>query len=117
MNYNPVWNAKKPVVPVDRDGNWLHYPNHWQMREGGGCQPVEPFWATMRLAGMNSGRSAKYLTLENVETKVQYPMFISDLVKAIQNGAVEVKGSDGEGYLSGNWTGSKRGANYGIKAV
>jgi hypothetical protein len=40
-------------------------------------------------------------------------MFISDLVAGINNGTLTIEA----GVLSGYWTGSKRGSNYGIKTV
>jgi hypothetical protein len=110
------WNPNLPMMPVDKDGNWLDYPHgyprvdHWE--------PVhQPFWAVMRIDGMRTGRSSKKVILEDIKTKRRYPMFVADLVKSIQNGLVDVKSADGDGYLTALWTGSKRGANYGIKAV
>lgn len=109
----PTWDAKRPLVPVDKDGNWLHYPSY----EHSDWEDVKPFWAVLRVDGLRTGRSAKYLILEDTVTNKQYPMFVSDLVKGIQQGALDVDGNGGEGYLTALWTASKRGANYGIKAV
>ncbi len=113
----PKWNAKAPEVPVDKDGNWLHYPDWYYMRDGGGWQRVQPFDAVFRIKEIVSGRSAKYLTLEDINTGKKYPMFIADLVKIIQAGAVGVYAQNSEGVITGTWTASKRGANFGIKAV
>lgn len=115
MRYDKVWNPKLPEMPVDADGNWLSYPGTWNHDTWEVIH--QPFWAVMRIDGMRTGRSSKVVILEDIETKKSYPMFVADLVKGIREGALSVMSGDGEGYLSANWTGSKRGANYGIKAV
>lgn len=111
--YEPQWNPKKPKVPIDKDGNWLSYPGFDQES----WEDVTPFWAVMRIDHMRTGRSSKVVILQDIETKKVYPMFVADLVKGIREGTMDVKGGDGEGYLAALWTASKRGANYGIKAV
>ena len=109
-----TWNPKLPEVPVDNDGNWLHYPTY----EHTGWETIhQPFFDRMIMGGMVTGRSAKYLILKSTTTGKDYPMFISDLLAGIQKGLLSVESVEGEGYVSAHWTGSKRGANYGIKAV
>lgn len=109
-----TWNPNLPEVPVDENGNWMAYPSYSHSR----WETIYlPFAATLRIKGMETGRSAKRVVLENIVSGTTYPMFIADLVKIIQEGAVEIKSVNGEGYLTALWTGSKRGANYGIKAV
>ena len=113
------WNPKHPQMPTDKDGNWQHFPmstfervgdqyvrhpNHWVIVQ-------EPFYAVLEIDRMNTGRSAKYATVRNVETGVTYPMFVSDLLDVIRYAEVS------EGQMRGTWTGSKRGQNYGIKIV
>ena len=99
----PMWNKNRPEVPVDKNGNWSHYPNL-------NCDYVliEPFYAELYIAHMNSGRSAKWLTMTDAAGK-EYPMFVADLVKFIQKGNVT------NGCLKGKWTACKRGQNYGIQ--
>jgi hypothetical protein len=106
---NPVWDAKNPKVPVDQHGNWLSYPTyqhtHWET--------VQPFFAVLEMDGMQTGRSSKLFILKDVETGKEYPMFVADLMRGIQDKALRVH----DGKLSAMWTASKRGANYGIKAL
>jgi len=64
----------------------------------------------MRFVSMRSGRSAKYLIIED-EAGRSYPMFITDFLTAVQNFDII------NGVMDAYWTGSKRGSNYGIKVV
>jgi hypothetical protein len=115
----PKWNAKHPAVPVDKDGNWLHFPmqqheyvnGKWTTFDYGWEIVQTPFYAALEVVQMNTGRSAKYLTVRNRDTGVEYPLFVSDLVDLIKYGNVA------NGVITGTWTGSKRGQNYGIKIV
>jgi hypothetical protein len=104
------WNPKRPQMPVDKDGNWLNYPGYghtaWETVE-------HPFYAEFEIDGIRTGRSSKIVVLKDRKTDKTYPMFVADLVKGIQHGHFTVAGA----VISGYWTGSKRGANYGIKAV
>jgi hypothetical protein len=110
---SPDWNPKAPEMPVDNKGNVLHYPASYHMKDGGGWVTWQmPWYAELILDGSTSGRSAKYLNLVDDDGK-NYPMFVTDLVQGIQKGTLEVSG----GKFKGWWTGSKRGANYGIKTV
>lgn len=106
----PAWNAKAPQMPVDSNGNFIHYPS-WNVASWETLHV--PFWAVCEIDGMFSGRSAKYLILKDVGTGRTWPMFISDLVNSIQNNVVEVK----DAKLKAYWFGSKKGANYGMKPV
>lgn len=103
------WNAKQPKMPLDVDGNVMHYPRYgfdrWE-------EWLTPFHAVMEIAGTMSGRSAKYYILKD-ENGRTYPMFVSDLGKMIQQSTVEIK----DAKLTGWWFGSKKGSNYGIKTV
>lgn len=105
----PEWNPKAPKVPVDKEGNFLHYPSY---EHDDWYDIPEPFFAVMSISKMTNGRSAKYLNLVDERGK-EYPMFVSDLVKGITEQTLTVNG----GHLVGYWTGSKRGSNYGIKTV
>lgn len=109
-----TWNPHLPEVPVDNDGNWIPYPAYGQQK----WETVhQPFPATMKIDRLHTGRSSRVVILVDVATNKNYPMFVADLVKIIQQGVVEIRSENGEGYLTAYWTASKRGANYGIKAV
>lgn len=117
---DPVWNPRLPQMPVDKDGNWMNYPAYGNQQ----WETVhQPFWADFEIDGMQTGRSSKIVILKDIHTGKKYPMFVADLVKGIQQGDFTVqqatRTADGSraGMISGYWTGSKRGANYGIKAV
>jgi len=101
-------------MPTDQDGNWLSYPDY---KHKGWETIHQPFWAVMKVTGMTTGRSSKVVDLQDINTGKKYPMFVADLIKGIQTGTLDIKSSNGEGYITANWTGSKRGSNYGIKAV
>ena len=118
MPMSRTWNAKRPEVPVDRDGNWLHYPQRQYAYVDGKYtsfdiewKVVEPFWAHLEVVTLNTGRSAKYVTVKDVDRRITYPMFVSDLIDVIRYAKVE------NGRISALWTASKRGQNYGIKVV
>ena len=105
-----TWNPHLPEVPVDEKGNWLAYPTY----EHKGWETIyQPFPATLEIVRMETGRSAKRIILRDVERNKTYPMFVADLLTSIQHGRIVVAG----GRLTGYWTASKKGANYGIKAV
>jgi len=108
------WNPKAPEVPVDKDGNWQSYPYSYG---GGSWLSVVPFEADLLVDGMQTGRSSKLVILKNADTGTKYPMFVADMVAGIADGLFEVVSSNEGGMLRGKWTASKRGANYGIKAV
>lgn len=103
-----VWDAKNPEVPVDKEGNWMSFLG-WNQA---GWLTVTPFRATLTVDSMRTGRSSKVVVLTDDMGK-SYPMFVADLVKGIQDGSLEIVA----GQLTATWTVSKRGANYGIKAV
>lgn len=105
---DPVWDANNPQVPVDKNGNWLSYPGWGQ----DGWQPVEPWFDVLEVDGMETGRSSKLVILKDAEGH-RYPMFVADLVRGIQEKSLRVH----DGKVSAIWTASKRGKNYGIKAV
>ena len=111
---NRNWNPNLPEMPVDENGNWIDWAGYSHAR----WETVhQPFPASFEIDGMRTGRSSKKVILKDVETGRLYPMFVSDLVKGVQQGDFELSYENGAGRLSGLWTGSKRGANYGIKAV
>lgn len=108
------WNANRPEVPVDAKGNWLSYAGYAH----GNWETIhQPFYAELVVDGMRTGRSSKLVILKDITYGKTYPMFVADLVKGIQNGDFSVEPRQDGGRLIGYWTASKRGANYGIKAV
>lgn len=110
----PKWNPNKPTMPVDQNGNWINYPGYGQH----GWETVEyPFYAEFVIDGMQTGRSSKIVILKDISSGKTYPMFVADLVKGVQRGDFTLEQRKDGGRLIGYWTGSKRGANYGIKAV
>lgn len=101
---------------MDSKGNWMDYPGYGTHRW---LKIDQPFYATMAIDGMRTGRSSKKVILID-DKGILYPMFVADLVKGIKNGSLEVSTStDPEvgGMLTAWWTGSKMGANYGIRSV
>lgn len=114
MVSNPEWNPHRPQMPVDKDGNWISYPGYGHL---GWQEIIEPFYAEFVIDGMRTGRSSKVVILKDVKSGFSAPMFVADLVKGIQNGEFTVEQRADGGRIIGWWTGSKRGANYGIKAV
>jgi hypothetical protein len=106
MNHRP-WDSNAPEVPVDKNGNWISYPDYrseWKS--------VIPWRDEFVIDHMETGRSSKIVVLRSTFTDQTYPMFIADLVKFIQDSdRIE------DGVLSGIWTACKRGMNYGIKEI
>lgn len=107
-----TWNPRRPMVPVDKDGNWLAYPDF----RTASWEAVRPFFAQLTIDGMETGRSAKRVIFKDANGK-KYPMFVADLVKGIQKGTFAITPTDGGGVVSAWWTATKRGANYGIQAT
>lgn len=98
------WNLKMPKVPVDDDGNWLSYAGYSTK-----MQLIEPFKAVLVVESIHAGRSAKHIIVKNFDTGVRYPMFLPDFIDVTRRGVIY------GGIMSGIWTASKRGQNYGIK--
>lgn len=101
------WTAENPYIPLDKDGNWMHYPRYGHST----WLRVKPFYAEFRVEGMGSGRSAKCLLLKRTDDGITATMFISDVVDFLRRGTVS------DGVLAGYWTIAKRGTNYGVKLV
>lgn len=108
------WNPNLPEMPVDEKGNWLD----WAGYTHGRWETIyQPFYAELVIDGMRTGRSSKKVILKDIKSGRTYPMFVSDLVKGVQDGDFTLQPRADGGRLIGWWTGSKRGANYGIKAI
>lgn len=97
-------------VPYDADGNLLHYVGPWTKPE---MRPNEPFRAVLEIAGMESGRSAKYVLFDDRDGH-RYPMFVTDLLDFLRRSGPGVRGG-----ITGSemWIVRKRGQNYGIALV
>lgn len=91
------------TAPFDSEGNMLHYTNP-RYPHPGVMREVTPFPAEMHIVGMASGRSAKYLIVED-EHGHRYPLFIKDLLDIME----------GQVIHGLTWEISKRGQNYGIR--
>lgn len=93
-------------APYDSNGSLLHWvgPSHntWH--------PNEPFHASLKVVGMRSGYSAKYLILQSPNNdRRTYPMFVADLVDVVASVPL-IR----DGIISARWIVRKRGQNYGL---
>lgn len=93
------------LVPYSSDGSLLSYAPYCRVP----LSPNEPFHATLRFDQFLRGRSAAHAYFVDDETKRQFPMFLTDLAKAIPL----LK----EGRITGKWCVAKRGENYGIRLM
>ncbi|GAA0719330.1 hypothetical protein Drose_05655 [Dactylosporangium roseum] len=94
-------------VPYDADGNLLHYADRWQDAQ---WRANEPFLAVMALDGMRSGRSAKYVLLNDSSGR-SYPMFVADLLDLLRRSNTGIRDGRTEAET---WIVRKRGRNYGV---
>lgn len=103
------WNRE---APWDEEGCLLHYPrlpyeekyynskNIWR--------PVEQFKATLTYDSFTRGRSAAYFLFKD-ELGRKQPMFLKEFDSVVHHLV--------EGTVSGIWTVTKRGQNFGLKLV
>lgn len=93
-------------APYDRDGNLLHYPQHY-----GGIEwrLNEPFTARMMLTKVERGRSAAYFIWIDQENHT-YPMFMTDMLDFLKRSEL----SEGITYPDARWIVRKRGRNFGL---
>lgn len=99
--------AGKYQIPFDENGNMREYPNHYGDTF---WRDNDPFHADMQVIGYERGRSAVRVILKD-STERKWPMFISDLVDLIKTSDIL------DGKVSGQWVGTKKGQNYGIKRI
>jgi hypothetical protein len=94
-------------APYTKNGSLLH----WVPRDHNVWYPNDPFHAALKVQGMKSGYSAKYLILSspNSEDTREFPMFVTDLADAVAN-IPEIR----NGIMVARWIVRKRGANYGV---
>jgi hypothetical protein len=95
----------KYQVPFDSNGNLLHYAGYGQVD----WRDNHPFRAQLKLDGMTSGYSAKYLKWVDINTGHRYSMFVADLIELLNERTVS-KGLT----MDSLWVVRKRGNNYGI---
>lgn len=99
-------------IVVAAAGSLLHYAHWHDSTPSVVWRPPDPFTATLHLQNtVHSGRSAKYVTWEDLHTGRVYPMFIRELVTLVHEGKVT------RGFSSGTWRPRKRGQNFGIEFV
>ncbi len=100
-------------APFDEYGNLMHWA-----REGSGYgqahewRPNMPFEADLRIAGMESGRSAKYVVLTDGDGH-RFSMFVTDLLDALRTPDGVREGRFG----CRRWVVAKRGQNFGVKVA
>ena len=113
MNGQPVWDRKNPIAPFRPDGSLMHYP----MRFGYGEKAEDPRWVKvipwhdiLTLWGIERGQSAARFIWRGTKGQ-KYPMMMADMLILLETSTVRY------GVVEATWTVTKRGQNYGIKAV
>lgn len=118
--------AKTIPVPFDGKGNMVSYPViRREYREDSQgrlvchildpvLEPLEPFFATMRVVDLERGQSAARFTLQDIATEKRYPLFLIDMLHILTG---PVASSQNEFRVYALWTPVKRGQNYGITRV
>lgn len=89
------------TAPYDDKGSLLHYPGNQPI-----WKPIEDFQATLVYQTYNRGRSAAYFTFAD-KKGVEYPVFMKEFDEIILRMVV--------GMVTGTWTVTKRGRNFGLK--
>lgn len=107
-------------APYDRDGNLCHHETdgRWYETIGPGprdyvfhepeWKPIAEFAAALVYDGYGRGRSAAYAFWKDTASGARYPMFMTDLDAVLSSGVMQ--GST----VTGRFTVSKRGQNFGI---
>ncbi len=94
-------------IPFDDKGNQLHY--EWYSYQNGEWRDNEEFNDTLVYKGYARGRSAAYFLFHRASTQTEVVVFMTDFEKMIPLLTY--------GFLSGTFTYTKRGQNYGVKLV
>lgn len=92
-------------APFDKDGNLMHYPLLHHMS---GWRDVTEFDATLCYKGYARGRSAAYFLFTDLDGH-EWPMFLKEFDAAVKHLC--------NGRITGQWTITKRGQNFGIKLL
>jgi hypothetical protein len=97
-------------IPYDAEGNMMHYADRTYLgiHVANEWRENIRFWTSMKLLGMNRGRSAAYFTWQD-DNGFEYPMFMTDLVDLLNRSKVFF-GETGPQP----WKAIKRGRNYGL---
>ncbi len=102
--------AKVPYLNGDLQ-EWAGYG--WgegeKARPGQEWRDNEPFLATLRLEGIERGRSAARFVWQREDTGSTFPMFMTDMLALAKSDA-----GISSGIAEGWWIVMKRGQNYGI---
>lgn len=96
-------------APYDTStGVLVTYPDPWALRQGTvQMRPIEPFTATLTATSVERGRSSAVFYWADEQGRA-WPMFLTDLLALLQTTVVD------HGQVTGTWTVTKRGRNYGI---
>ena len=104
--------TKNYQIPFDDQGNQQHYPSNIY-RDGKIIGPVfkdnEEFEDALIYDGYSRGRSAAYFNFERKSTGTNVTVFLTDFEDMIP---IMVNGG-----ITGRFTYTKRGQNYGVKLV
>lgn len=92
-------------IPFNKNGDQLHYPAHYTM-DTGRWKDNFTFEGVLEITRMERGMSAAYFHAKDQEGR-GYTMFMKDLFEALPYMAY--------GKLTGRFTFTKRGNNYGVK--
>jgi hypothetical protein len=98
------WDRRAPFL----EGCLQHYPQDWRIESDIEWRDEQEFKATMTYHSFTRGRSAAYILLIDDIGREQ-PMFLAEFHDVVPH---LVKGS-----MTGIWTVTKRGMNFGLKLV
>jgi hypothetical protein len=83
----------------------IRFPEHYDI-----IDVTKPFKAHLTYTGCGRGRSAIHFYFEDLETRIKYQMFLTDMDDVISRGLAPLS-------LRGTWEVVKRGSNYGVRMV
>jgi hypothetical protein len=92
-------------IPFDSEGNQLHYNESWR---GGEMRPNFEFDDTLTYEGFSRGRSAAYVLFRRSNGK-KVTMFLKELDELMPRLC--------GGHVTGRFTFTKRGTNYGVRIL
>ena len=97
---------KEYLIPFDEDGNQVHYPESWRKPT---FKPNYEFADALEYKTYHRGRSAAYFEFQSITTGKKFTMFMTDFNDIVPRLV--------KGMISGTFTFTKRGQNYGVKRV
>ena len=98
-----AWDRK---VPFTVNGDQEHYPSLYRTSM---WKDNHEFQATMEFQRFNRGRSAAYAVMRDTSTKRTVTIFLSDFDHVVRHMT--------RGTVTGRWTFTKKGQNYGCKLI